>query len=309
MKYCRNCGTNVEGMKFCPNCGNAVIETETTEQDYSEIQVQNNPVADTPNIKEKPFFKQPAFVLAIAIPVILVIVFVIAAQIPSGSTGTGDLPVSNSESVMGNEISEEEPILQGISATYDGETAMGTKIDIDNNIEVTGYYSDGTTMEIDTAYCTIKNPGILERGVTSTFEVEYEGFITTFSVTGTGRHFDDEYVIDMARSVARQQGNFKSPDSLQFKDEEVIATDDYGRCIVRMKINGKNSFGGYSGYEQYYIKFLISMDGESFWYNWLSVLKNSFVVLNGEEDFAEYWNGASSDDDKWGEVPPYEGFQ
>lgn len=81
-------------------------------------------------------------------------------------------------------VSQNDPALWRIKATYNGEKTEGTEINGNSDITVTGYYDDGSTAEIDLGDCIFKNPGKLESGVVSTFELEYEGFSAEIYITG-----------------------------------------------------------------------------------------------------------------------------
>lgn len=67
---------------------------------------------------------------------------------------------------------------------YNGEKTAGTEINGSSDIKVIGYYDDGSTAGIDLGNCIFKNPGKLESGVVSTFELEYEGLSAEIYITG-----------------------------------------------------------------------------------------------------------------------------
>ena len=50
-------------------------------------------------------------------------------------------------------VSQNDPALWRIKATYNGEKTEGTEINGNSDITVTGYYDDGSTAEIDLGDC------------------------------------------------------------------------------------------------------------------------------------------------------------
>lgn len=122
---------------------------------------------------------------------IIISVFIIVAAIyscaPSNdSADTAPVTDTKAESSTKDESeeSEEEKILQSISAEYSGSTDAGTVLDNNNKgIIVTASYSDGSTDRISSF--TIDNPAMLTAGQSSKVTVTFENVTCELEVVCT----------------------------------------------------------------------------------------------------------------------------
>lgn len=116
--------------------------------------------------------------------VLLILLAFAISPAENGTTGSNaSKPVTNSQQAAPKKsTTPKTKELTSISVTYSGPTTAGTEInDTSEGIDVTAFYSDGSSLEGITAF-TVKNPGVLQAGQNQDFTVEYHGKEDTFTV-------------------------------------------------------------------------------------------------------------------------------
>lgn len=132
---------------------------------------------------------KPLYILVLAVIMALMLATTIGviwgSSVARSEQDTNATSSDVNDSTMNQRQSEKEteqdPVLESITASYIGSMDAGTNVDIDS-FSVTGTFDDGSEQHIDG--CTVTNPGALVGEQATTFTIDCEGLTTGVEVTG-----------------------------------------------------------------------------------------------------------------------------
>lgn len=161
-----------------------VTSTLDQPQDIPSVDIQSTQGTektgnDKPQ-KKKPMWKKWWFWVIVVI-VLAIIWGSAGGGAQNSGTGTSATASDSTNTTGAQQKPEKNPVLQSITATYNGSTDSGTNVDI-NSFSVTGTYDDGSVNDVDG--CTVSNPGALVGEQTTTFTIDCGGITTNVDVTG-----------------------------------------------------------------------------------------------------------------------------
>lgn len=132
---------------------------------------------------------KPLYILVLAVIMALMLATTIGviwgSSVARSEQDTNATSSDVNDSIMNQRQSEKEteqdPVLESITASYIGSTDAGTDVDIDS-FSVTGIFDDGSEESIDD--CTVTNPSALVGEQATTFTIDCSGVTTNVEVTG-----------------------------------------------------------------------------------------------------------------------------
>lgn len=180
-------------------------------------------------------------VLTMAGASILFAVYVIVISV----NHTADVKSNNNTATAKQFVEENETATTSVPLNLSEPSSVNKSSDSNNNNKLSGPVKDESTNKTDTEELDTSVNSSTEKG-------------DDLPNNNSASKYDE-----IADGIAKQmvQKFLKDPDSAIFKEITEIAHDNYLRYIFKVTVNAKNGFGGYVGYESYWVYFrIISSD-------------------------------------------------